>query len=49
MTRLLQSIKLLLVLVALVLTWCINPILALCRVKTPIRRYLLSKLPMSDL
>ena len=47
--RFLKSIKLMLVLFALFLTWFINPILAIFRVKTKIRYYLMSQLPLSDI
>lgn len=49
MTRLLQSCRLFLVLLGLAVTWPINPILALMRVKTPIRRWLLRNLPGGDI
>jgi len=49
MSRLFQSIRLFLVLVGLVITWPINPILAILRVKTPIRKFLIRQLPASEL
>lgn len=42
-------IKLLFVLLTLVLMWPINPVLAILRIKTPIRRILLRQLPGSDI
>lgn len=49
MARLLQSLKLLLVCLALCVTWPINPVLALLRVKTPVRRWLVKQLPGGEL
>lgn len=37
--------RLMLVMLALMLTWIINPILAILRIKTPIRRFLMRQLP----
>jgi hypothetical protein len=42
-------IKLLFVLLALILMWPINPVLAILRVKTPIRRILLRQLPGGEI
>jgi len=33
------------VMLALLVTWIINPILAILRIKTPIRRFLMRQLP----
>ncbi len=55
MKRLTESIytflcifRLMLVMLALLVTWIINPILAILRVKTPIRRFLMRQLPGAD-
>jgi hypothetical protein len=37
--------RLMLVMLALLITWTINPILAILRIKTPIRRFLMRQLP----
>ena len=37
--------RLMLVMLALLVTWIINPILAILRIKTPIRRFLMRQLP----
>ena len=37
--------RLMLVMLALLVTWIINPILAILRIKTPIRRFLMRRLP----
>ena len=40
--------RLMLVMLALMLTWIVNPILAILRIKTPIRRFLMRQLPGAD-
>jgi hypothetical protein len=40
--------RLMLVVLALLGTWLINPILAILRIKTPIRRFLMRQLPGAD-
>ena len=38
-------LRLMLVMLALLITWIVNPILAILRIKTPIRRFLMRQLP----
>ena len=40
--------RLMLVMLALLGTWFLNPILAILRIKTPIRRFLMRQLPGAD-